>query len=148
MILLDTNVLSEVRKRREDRADPRVAAWMRDQSDDALFISVICVLEVRLGVLRAEHRDLPHATALSAWLEDQVLPAFAGRILPIGVAIARRAAELHAPRSRPHHDMLIAATVLHHDLTLATRNTRDFADTGVRLINPWDYRVGTGSAPE
>ena len=76
------------------------------------------------------------------------MPRFANHILPIDEAVALACAELHIPARRPELDALIAATALVHNLTLATRNVRDFAGTGVRLVNPWDYRVGTGSAPE
>ncbi len=98
-------------------------------------------------MLLKERKDPVQGRTLSRWLERQLLPLFADAILPVDTAVAFACASLHVPVTRSRHDALIAATALVHHLTLATRNTRGFADTGVHLVNPWDYRVGTGSAP-
>lgn len=148
MILLDTNVVSELRKAAANRADPCVVAW--DQSLDSrnYMLSVISVQEIETGVLLLARRDAAQATVLKNWLEHDILGTFANRILPFDLEAARICATLHVPNPREPHDAMIAATALVHGLTLATRNVRDFAGTGARLVDPWAYRVGTGSGPE
>ena len=140
--LLDTNVVSELRKVRSGRADPKVAAWADAQDAASLWLSVIVVQEIEIGVLLRERTDPAQGAHLRAWLEDRVLPAFAGRILPVTLEVARRGAALHVPDPRPARDGLIAATALAHGLGVATRNIRDFEGTGVRLANPWEGAEG------
>lgn len=147
MILLDTNVVSALKASRGP-TDLQLRAWLEGLSLQTAFLSVVSVLELERGVLRLERRDARQGSALRAWLHDDVLPRFAGRIIAVDDRIAQACAGLHVPLNRPELDALIAATALVHNLTLATRNVRDFAGTGVRLVNPWDYRVGTGSGPE
>lgn len=137
MFLLDTNVISELRKAKAGRADPGVAAWGAVATVEGLFLSVISLQELEIGVLLAERRDAPQGAILRTWLDEHVLPAFADRILPIDARVARKSAALHVPNPRPVRDALIAATALVHDLTVVTRNTSDFAPTGVRLLDPW-----------
>ena len=137
MFLLDTNVVSELRKARAGKADPNVAAWARSVPVGSLFLSVIVVHELELGVLLAERRDPAQGAVLRTWLDGYVLPAFAGRILPINVAAAKRGAALSVPDPRPVRDGLIAATALVHALTVVTRNVSDFVPTGVAVLNPW-----------
>jgi predicted nucleic acid-binding protein len=134
--LLDTNVVSELRKS-ESRANPAVRNWARAQRTGELFLSVVTVMEVEIGVGRVEKRDTPQGTVLRRWLEQDLLPAFAGRLLPVDVAVARRAAGLHVPDPRPERDVLIAATALEAGLTVVTRNVLDFATLGVDLVDPW-----------
>lgn len=136
MILLDTNVVSELRKAR--RVDPKVAAWAEGLDAASLFISAITVQEIEIGVLLAERRDTAKGRLLRDWLEGRVLPAFQGRILPVDTAVARKSAALHAPNPRPFRDGLIAATALVHNMALATRNTSDFQGCGLTIINPWE----------
>jgi predicted nucleic acid-binding protein len=135
MFLLDTNVISELRKARA--ADPKVVAWANSVEASLLFISAITVLELEQGVLLVERRDAKQGMALRAWLDGQVMPEFASRTLPINADVARRCASLHVPDPRSERDALIAATALVHGLTVFTRNIADFDKTGVRLINPW-----------
>lgn len=134
MFLLDTNVVSELRK--AAKADPNVRRWAAGASPAVLFLSAISVLEIEIGVLLSERRDPRQGAILRAWLETRVLPAFDDRILPIDTAVARRCAGLHVPDPRSDRDTLIAATALVHGLTVVTRNTADFPPT-VPLLNPW-----------
>lgn len=137
MYLLDTNVLSELRKVQSGKADPQVAAWARSVDAADLFISAITVMELELGVLSIERKDAAQGALLRAWLEQRVLPEFATRTLPIDTAVAQRCAQLHVPDRRAERDALIAATALVHGMRVATRNLADFAPTGVPLVNPW-----------
>ena len=142
MLLLDTNVISEVRK---SNCNPSVQAWIATQATDALYISAITVLEIQRGIsLAAQRGDEPQAAMLERWLESMVLPAFAGRILPVDHVIARRAARLAWSDARDYRDPLIAATGLVHDAAVVTRNTKHFEAAGVQLVNPWAY---AGAAP-
>lgn len=138
MYLLDTNVISELRKVREGKADPQVAAWQAQVSQGSCFVSAITLMELEIGVLRMERRDARRGALLRLWLEDRVLPEFAARVLPVDVVAARHCARLHVPDLRPERDALIAATALAHGLTVVTRNTADFAPAGVALLNPWE----------
>lgn len=137
MYLLDTNVVSELRKARSGKADVRVVQWAEARPPSWLFLSAVTVLELETGVLQIERRDADQGRRLRQWLERQVLPAFAGRILPVDTEIARCCARLHVPDRRPERDALIAATALVHGLCVVTRNGADFLSTGVRLLDPW-----------
>ena len=137
MFLLDTNVVSELRKARAGRADKNVAAWAAGASAASMFVSVISIQELEIGVRLAERRDPPQGETLRRWLEQQVLPAFGERILPVDTAVARRSAALHVPDPRPVRDSLIAATALVHGLTVATRSVADFEPMGAEIIDPW-----------
>ena len=137
MFVLDTNVVSELRKKRSGRADPNVVGWEEGVSPTALFLSVMTVLELERGVLSMERRDPGQGRMLRSWLEGKVLPAFRGRVLPIDASVARRCARLHVPDPRPERDAMIAATALVHGMAVVTRNVQDFLPMGVRVINPW-----------
>ena len=135
--LLDTNVVSELRKIGDGKADARVAAWVDTEDAESFFISAITILELERGVLGIQRRDAAQGARLRAWLDNHVRPECAGRILPIDEQIAMRCAHLHIPDRRNEVDALIAATALVHGLTVATRNVRDFEGTGVVVVNPW-----------
>jgi len=137
MFLIDTNVVSELRKTRSGRADSKVVAWMANAPAAALYLSAITVLELELGALLMERRDPAQGLAIRRWVEDRILPTFAGRILPVDIDVARRAAALHVPDPRPDRDALIAATALVHGLVVVTRNVADFEPTGATVANPW-----------
>lgn len=137
MFLLDTNVVSELRKARAGKADVNVVAWAASASAATMFVSAITVQELEIGVLLAERRNPSQGAVLRRWLEVQVLPAFAERILPVDTPVARRSAALHVPDPRPVRDSLIAATALVHAMPVVTRNVSDFAASGVEIINPW-----------
>jgi len=137
MYLLDTNVVSELRKVRTGKANPGVAAWSDSVSTVDLYLSVITVQELEIGVLLAERRDPAQGAIFRAWLNGHVLPAFAGRVLIIDTAVAQRSVRLHVPDPQPVRDGLIAATALVHGMTVVTRNVSDFAPTGVLLLDPF-----------
>ncbi len=137
MFLLDTNVVSELRKAGSAKADAQVMAWAQGVDAASLYLSAITLLELELGVLQIERRDAAQGTMLRAWLDGQVMPAFDGRILAIDAVVAKRCARLHVPDPRSERDALIAATALIHGMTVVTRNTGDFEATGVVLLNPW-----------
>jgi toxin FitB len=139
MILLDTNVVSELRKVHSGKADPAVSTWAADVDSGQMFISVVTIHELEHGVLLAERSDPDKGQLLRAWLDRSVGAAFAERIMPIDEAVARRAAALHVPDPAPFRDALIGATALVHGMTVATRNTRDFERfPELDLVNPWD----------
>ena len=140
MYVLDTNVLSELRKVQLGTADANVVTWAESVDAAALFVSVISVMELELGVLALERRDATQGAMLRAWLDLQVLPEFAERTLPIDTAVAQRCARLHVPDKRGERDALIAATALVHGMAVVTRNVADFKPTGVVTVNPWDPR--------
>lgn len=136
MFILDTNVISEMR--RGDRTHPNVAAWVLSVPHSDLHLSAVTVFELELGVLMLERRDPKAALPLRLWLDGKVLPQFADRILPVDAAVARRASALHVPNRRPDRDAFIAATAIVHSMTIVTRNVRDFEPTCVAAINPWE----------
>lgn len=135
MYLLDTNVISELRKKA--RADSRVAAWARTTPAKGLFVSAITILELELGVLLAGRRDPAQGRVLRSWLDAHVMPTFADRVLVVDAVVAKRCARLHVPDPQSERDALIAATALVHGFVVVTRNVRDFAATSVETLNPW-----------
>ena len=138
MYVLDTSVLSELRKVRLGKADANVTAWTESVDAADLFISAITIMELELGVLSIERKDATQGAMLRSWLEQLVLPEFSGRTLPIDTAVAQRCARLHVPDKRGERDALIAATALVHGMTVVTRNVADFKPTGVAIVNPWE----------
>lgn len=135
--LLDTNVISELRKP-AGRASTNVRVWAGRQRTSDLSISVITVMEIEIGVARLERRDSKQGDVLRKWLERDLLAAFATRVLPVDLAVVRRASAMHVPDPRPGRDVLIAATALSLNLVVVTRNIADFQPLGVDLLNPWD----------
>jgi len=133
MYLLDTNVVSELRK--AAKADCRVIAWTEQIDARFMYISVVSILEIRLGILAVQRKDQAQSDVLNSWLTRQVIPSFTGRVISIDTVVALRCAELHVPNPRSDRDALIAATALVHGLTVVTRNTKDFPDTAT--LNPW-----------
>lgn len=137
MFILDTNVISELRKAGDGKADSQVMRWLSSVNSRQLYLSVITLLELERGILWVERRDTIQGQMLRRWLDGNVLPVFADRILPVDVAVVRQCARLHVPDPRPESDTLIAATALVHGMTVVTRNVADFEPTGVAIINPW-----------
>lgn len=138
MFLLDTNVISELRKLKVGKANPKVVAWASNVSISQFFLSAVTVLELERGILILEQRDPSQAQVLRQWLSLSVLENFRGRILPFDTAVAQRCAQLHVPNSRPYLDSMIAATALLHGMTVVTRNISDFEGMDVMLLNPWE----------
>jgi len=138
MFVLDTNVVSELRKVRSGKADPHVAQWADSVDAGSLYVSAITILELEIGILQMERRDTAQGTRLRAWMENHVRPEFSERTLPIDAAVALCCARLHVPDPRAERDALIAATAIVHGMTVATRNLADFEPMGVPLLNPWD----------
>lgn len=135
MFLLDTNVLSELR--RPQRADAGVVSWAATADPAEMFVSAISIVEIELGTAQAQRRDPEQGRILRAWIDGQVMPTFHDRILPIDAKIAQCCAQLNVPDRQPHGDSLIAATAVIHRLTIVTRNVRDFVPMGVPVLNPW-----------
>lgn len=138
MFLVDTNVVSEFRKLSTRRADPNVADWAARTPIEHLYLSAMTIMELEIGALLVERRDPRQGAVLRKWFDGYVVPSFDGRILPFDDAAAIACARLHVPDPRAPEDAMIAATALVHGLTVVTRNTRDFAPMGVRLLNPWE----------
>jgi len=138
MFVLDTNVVSEMRKAGAGKANPGVAAWARSVPAALMFLSAISLHELEHGVLLAERRDPAQGALLRRWLDSSVAASFADRILPVDERVARRAAALHVPDPAPFRDALIAATAQIHGMTVVTRNVSDFRRfAGLEVTNPW-----------
>lgn len=137
MYLLDTNVISELRKVGDRRADANVMAWVGAVPRSHCYISVITVMELEIGIQRLERRDEAQGERLRTWFESRVLTEFASRTLPVDIVVARTTARLHVPDPRGERDALIAATGLVHSMAVVTRSVQDFSATGVRTIDPW-----------
>ncbi|AGB75538.1 MULTISPECIES: type II toxin-antitoxin system VapC family toxin [Rhizobium] len=135
--LLDTNVVSELRKVGDGKADANVTQWVASQDAGELFISAITILEIERGILSVQRRDASQGARLREWMDSRVRPEFVDRILPIDDAVATRCAHLHIPDRRNEADALIASTALVHGLTIVTRNIKDFDGTGVIIVDPW-----------
>jgi predicted nucleic acid-binding protein len=137
--LIDTNVVSELRKVRSGRADAHVASWARGVSGIELHVSAVTVHELEHGVRLAEARDPDQGRILRAWMDGSVMVGFAGRIVPVDDVVARRAAALHVPDPAPYRNAFIGATALVHGMTLVTRNVRDFERFGgLAVLDPWE----------
>ena len=139
MYILDTNVVSELRKIHAGKADSRVSAWVQTVNMNELYVSVITVQELEIGVRLMERRDKAQGRVFRAWLNNQALPVFSERILPIDTAVALRSASLHVPNPQPIRDGLIAATALVQGMTVVTRNISDFKSSRVPVLNPWEF---------
>ncbi|ARU53349.1 VapC toxin family PIN domain ribonuclease [Cellulosimicrobium cellulans] len=131
--LLDTNVVSELVR---TRADQQVVAWLRGLRTHQIYVSVLTIGEIRTGVQRLVPRDAARAAALETWVHG-LEETYGDRILPVTLEIAQRWPAVHAARPLPVVDSLLAATALAHGLTVATRNTKDFADRGAPVVNPF-----------
>lgn len=138
MIVLDTNVISELRK---SNAAPAVARWAERYAVNQFYLSAISLLEIERGALQIARRDKRQGQMLRTWIDEQVLPKFDGRVLAVDSVVALRCAALHVPDPRSERDALIAATALVHGMTVATRDVDDFTPMGVPVINPWETQT-------
>lgn len=133
--LLDTNIVSEMRRR--GAMHPKAAQWLGSVAPVQLYISSITIFEIERGVEKVARRNAKRGTELSTWLRRHVMPAFDGRILALDADAALHAATLHAGRARLDADCLVAAIALAHGKVIVTRNTRDFDGLGVRVVDPF-----------
>jgi len=138
MYILDTNVISELRKAKSKSVNKKVIKWAKGISPASLFLSIITILELEIGIHAVARRDSSQGALLRTWMETHVLPTFSDRILLLDLAVAQRCARLHVPNKKSERDALIAATALVHGMTVVTRNVNDFGQTGVSLLNPWE----------
>ncbi len=134
MYLLDTNVLSALRRRQRHA---HVMRWVSTQRSSDLHVSVISLGEIERGIARARRRDPRFAALLAQWLDDTI-NLYAGRVLPIDLGAARRWGFLSQSLGHQDADLLLAATALERGLTVVTRNARHFEPTGVPVLNPFD----------
>ena len=135
MYILDTNVISELRK--GSKAQRSVRTWAQGLLAANFDLSAVSILELEIRILLVERRDRKQGEILRAWIDSHVLPSFSGRILAIDTLVAQRCAALHVPNPRSDRDALIAATALVHGMTVVTRNVSHFQATGVVVVNPW-----------
>jgi len=144
MYLLDTNVISEMRKPRTAQQQRRgmnssVATWADNTPSESMYLSAISLMEVEVGTLQMERKDIAQGAVLRKWMNDRLMPAFGSRVLIVDSQIALRCAFLQVPNPKSYRDSLIAATAIVHGMTLVTRNTADFQMPGVTVLNPWEY---------
>lgn len=137
MYLLDTNIVSELRKAKSAKANLGVVNWAKSTQMHDLYISVITILEIQMGILNKASHDPHQASVLETWLQHHVMPSFEHRILPVDTAVAFQCARLHVPNRQADRDALIEATAITHGLTLVTRNIQDFRSDEIMLHNPW-----------
>ena len=145
--LLDTSALLELRKRRSGKIDPAVEAWTHSVDQADLYLSVSTVNGIGFGIARRESYAPQQARVLRLWLHDRVLPAFAGRILPIDIPVALRCARLRVECGLSEQVGWIAATGLVHGLAIVTRNSEDFDGTGATIMDPWTFTGETCEMP-
>ena len=136
MYLLDTNVISELRKP-ETKRNQQVSQWFKQSHINQFFLSSTTILEIEMGILKLDRKDPIQASKIKTWFNKGVLDVFAERVLPFDTNIALACAALHIPNPRSERDAMIAATASVHDLTLVTRNIKDFKHINLKIINPW-----------
>lgn len=140
MFLLDTNVISEMRKIDSGRADSHVSTWIDEQDASDLYVSVVTLAELDYGIRLKQRRDPNQSLFLRRWFNHSVLPFFEDRIVTIDFQIAMKYSEINVPNHLPDRDSWIAATALVHTFVVVTRNTKDFEASGVALYNPWTFQ--------
>ncbi len=138
MYLLDTNVISEIRRLKQGKCHRHVAAWVNETSAELMYTNAVVLMELERGVMAIERKDKAQGQNLRNWLDNQVKPSFVGKILPITEKTAQICAKLHIPDHAPENDAWIASSAIEHRLVLVTRNTADFERLGVKLFNPFE----------
>ena len=137
MFLLDTNVISELRKINLGKANSGVKNWAENHQHKFMFISVISLLELEIGTLRLERKDPKQGAVIRTWLDEVIKPTFKDRVLAISAETVLICSRMHIPDKKSLTDSLIAATAIEHKLTVITRNEADFANTGAKIFNPF-----------
>jgi predicted nucleic acid-binding protein len=137
MYLLDTNVVSELRKVKSGKADSNVKQWSSQLEAELMYVSSIVIHEIELGILLAERSDSAKGNILRKWMNNHVLPTFEGRILPVDKEVVLISATYHVPDPKPYRDTLIGATAHLYNMTVVTRNHSDFNLDNIRVLNPW-----------
>ena len=138
MYLLDTSIVSELRKCSIGKGNPSVRRWARSVAPNELYLSAITILEIEMGILLKERKDPQQGALLRAWMNQKLMLAFEDRILALDTPVALTCAKLHIPNPKSERDAMIAATAITHKMTLVTRNIKDFNKTGANLLNPWE----------
>ncbi len=133
MYLLDTGIVLELRKAKAGQSDPGLAAWAGGVARQKLFLSALGLLEIENAAARLARKDRAAGLVARQWIDNHVMPAFEGRVLPVDAAVVRRRAQLPYANTR---DGLMAATALEHGLTLVTRKVASFRSGRVKLLNP------------
>lgn len=139
MFILDTNVVSELRKAPAGKADVNVVKWASSVPSSSLYVSVITLMELQTGILLKERKDYEQGQLLHAWFNTKVLSAFENRVIPIDKDVALKCAAFHVPRRRPDRDTFIAVSAIVHGMTVVTRNIKDFDGTKAEALNPWEH---------
>lgn len=138
MYLLDTNVVSEIRKVKKNKADKNVVAWLSSVPKESFYTNAVVLMEIERGTLQIERKDPKQAAMLKDWYQTAVKSMFYERVLPIDEATASICATLHLPDLAPENDAWIASSAIQYDLTLITRNTKDFDHSNLRVFNPFN----------
>ncbi|MDO4997337.1 MAG: type II toxin-antitoxin system VapC family toxin [Neisseria sp.] len=137
MYLLDTNIISEIRKINSGRANHGVEKWAKSVDKELMYISCISLLEMEQGILSLERKDAQQGSLYRSWFENIVKPQFQDKVIPIDASVALACAKMHVPNKKNLADSLIAASAKQHRLIVVTRNEKDFLETGVQLLNPF-----------
>jgi predicted nucleic acid-binding protein len=138
MFILDTNVISELRKAGSGKADHNAVSWLSQQNAKNSYVSAITLMEIEFGILRIVQRDTSQGKLLRQWMDYHILPEFSERTIAVDSTIALRSAALHVPDPRPERDAFIAAFALVHRMVIVTRNVANFLPMGVTVIDPWN----------
>ena len=138
MYLLDTNIISELKKLDSGKIHPQVQRWAYSINLMQTKISVVSITEIRTGILSLARKDQAQAASLDNWFTNRLLPAYRTKTLPVDAKVALIYAQLNVPNKRPINDAYIAATAIAHKLKLVTRNIQDFQGIPITLENPFE----------